>query len=545
MSEDPGAPLRGRPISGHEPATELLDLPEPGLGAQAASGVLWTTAQKWLLRLSGLATLAILTRLITPQEFGVVAAAMTVLPFLYLIADLGFSTYLVQAERVDQRMLSTGLWFSLTASAVLVGVMYVTAPLIASVLSVPEVIPVLRVLSLSVLASALSVVPLTVLKRRMAFRLLAVQGAIAGVVAQGVAVVMAFSGAGVWTLVAQQLVSQGVALALAWRAARWRPSLQFSIGVFKSMATFGVRVSSVEIVAVARSWAETAIIVSTLGVVALGYLSIAQRLVQTVQDLGASAILPVSVVVFSRIRESRERLVSAYLRATAMAYTLVSPLLAVVAVGAPVLGPLLFGDQWSASVPVAQALAIAAILTLGAMLDHGLFYGLGRPGIWLVYAVAIDAITVAATAVVAKQGLVAVAVAFIGVAFVATAVRWFLVGKVLHRPTAEVASPFALAATATTVSMLAGYLVAQSVTGSPALVALALTTAAIGISHLVVVRVLQRPVLSYCLDTLPIPVRFRTPARRLLCLPDRRCAVVMPVDGQERRAEQEERVVGR
>ena len=196
MSAESGRTVRDSPVSGHEPATELLELPEPALGAQAATGVLWTTAQKWILRLSGLATLAILTRLISPEEFGVVAAAMTVLPFLYLIADLGFGTYLVQAERVDQRMLSTGLWFSLTASAALVVLMYATAPLVAAILSVPEVTPVLRVLSLSVLVTALSVVPITLLKRGMAFRTLALQGAIAGGVAQVVAVVMAFSGLG-------------------------------------------------------------------------------------------------------------------------------------------------------------------------------------------------------------------------------------------------------------------------------------------------------------------------------------------------------------
>ena len=287
------------------------------------------------------------------------------------------------------------------------------------------------------------------------------------------------------------------------------------------MVKFGVRVSAVELVAVARSWAETAIIVSTLGVVALGYLNIAQRLVQTVQDLGASAITPVSVVVFSKIRESHERLVAAYLRAMAMAYMLVAPLLTVVAVAAPLLVPLLFGDQWSASVPVAQALAIAAILTTGAMLDHGLFYGLARPGTWLVYAFAIDALTVATTAVVVTQGLVAVAVAFVGVAFVATVSRWLLVGKILACPASQVAGPFGLSAVITAISALAGYLVSEAAAGWPAVLVLFLTTAAVGVTYVFVLRLLQRRLLDYLLGSMPLPVRLEQLGRVLLRLPIR------------------------
>jgi O-antigen/teichoic acid export membrane protein len=62
---------------------------QENLEARAASGVLWLLAQKWLVRVTGFVTLMILTRRISPQEFGVVAAAMTVIPMVYLLSDLG------------------------------------------------------------------------------------------------------------------------------------------------------------------------------------------------------------------------------------------------------------------------------------------------------------------------------------------------------------------------------------------------------------------------------------------------------------------------
>ena len=222
--------------------------------------------------------------------------------------------------------------------------------------------------------------------------------------------------------------------------------------------------------------------------------------------------------MFAKIRDSRDRLLAAYLRAMAIAYALVSPLLTVVVVAAPLLIPLLFGNQWGSSVRVAQALALAAILTLGATLDHGLFYGLGRPGTWLVYAVAIDALTVIVTALVVSRGLDAVAVAFVGVALIATAVRWVLVGKVLNCPTPRVARPFGSAAVATAVSALAGHLVLQAVTNWPTIVALIVTTAVIVITSLFVVGLLQKPILEYCLDSLPVPAQAERPLRKLLRL---------------------------
>lgn len=506
-------------VHGQSSSNELGEPAQAALGSKAAAGMLWTTGQKWVIRVTGLVSLAVLTRLVTPEEFGVVAAAMTLLPFFYLLADLGFGTYLVQAERIDQRVLSTGLWFSLIASLVLSFATFAGAPLVSLLMDIPEVTPVLRVLTASIPLAALAAVPTALLRRRLAFRTLAVQGTIAAGVAQVVAVVLALAGFGVWALVFQLLVMQVITLALAWKAARWTPSLRFSATLFRSMATFGVRVSAADVIAGARAWAEAAIVASTLGASALGYLSIAQRLVAVVQDLSASAVMPVSVVVFARIREAPDRLRSGYIRALSLAYTVVAPLLAVLAVAAPVLVPLLYGDQWDTSIPIAQLLALAAILTVGAMLDHGLMYGLGIPGTWLKYAVLIDLATVGVTAIAVQGGLTCVAFGFLGVALAATVVRWAMVSRVLVCPVTAIAQPFLYMAATTAVSGGLGFLTLNALpTGSPLVVQVILTALVVVTSSLVLVRLLQREVVGYALVTLPIPDTLVRHARRLLLL---------------------------
>ena len=163
------------------------------------------------------------------------------------------------------------------------------------------------------------------------------------------------------------------------------------------MARFGTQVVAVDAVSAARAAGEAAIVSQALGAAALRYLSIAQRLVQVAQDVGASALVPVSTVVFSKIRETPERLRAGYVRALRIGYMAVAPLLTFVAVTAPLLVPMIFGPDWAESIPVAQALAIAAVLVLGAMIDHGLHYGVGAPGRWFAYALVIDTLTLLTT----------------------------------------------------------------------------------------------------------------------------------------------------
>ena len=88
-------------MSVEEPAAEPGQ--EEQLGTRAASGVLWLAAQKWVVRVSGLPDAGDPgPHRLSPQDFGVVAAAMTVIPLVYLLADLGFSTYLLQSDDIDR-----------------------------------------------------------------------------------------------------------------------------------------------------------------------------------------------------------------------------------------------------------------------------------------------------------------------------------------------------------------------------------------------------------------------------------------------------------
>jgi O-antigen/teichoic acid export membrane protein len=490
---------------------------EERVGKRAASGFLWQAAQKWVVRVSGFATLVVLTHEISPRDFGVVAAAMTVIPIVYLLSDLGFSTYLLQTEDVDQLSLSTAFWTSVLAAATLSAALVALAPLTAMAFQIASLARVLEALVLAVVPTVLAGVPLALLRRAMAFRVVALQALVAALLGQVVAVVLALGGAGVWALVSQLVVTQWVVMILAWWRAAWLPSLRLSLPRLRQMIAFGVRVSSVDVSATVRIWAESWIVAVALGPSALGLLNIGQRLVYVAQDLVAASMVPVSTVVFARIREAADRLRTTYLKALRVTYAVISPAMILLVVTAPQLIPLLFGPKWSASVPPAQALAVAGIITLGAMLDHGLFYGLGRPGTWLGYALVVDGATVATTAIAVRWGLVGVAVGFVVVAFLATVARWVLVCRMLGWGYQEVARPFFSVAPVTAASMVIGVVTLESLPGQPVagvLVAGGVTVAA----YLVLLRLLAPGIIYDALGVLPVPDKYVARAGRLLGL---------------------------
>ena len=473
------------------------------LGKVAASGTLWVLASKWLARLSGLVTLAVLARLIAPEDFGVVAAAATITPLALLLADLGLSTFVVQAKRVDQRLLSTAFWFSGLAGVALWGALVLAAPFIAGAFDLPEATPVLRVMSLSILLVVLQSVPVALMRRRMQFKLLSVQDVISTGVGQVLAIVLALNGAGAWALVGQMLSYQVFAGCLAWRAARWCPSLDFSQPQFLAMGRFGIKVVSVDMMEAARAAAEAAIIANALGAAALGFMSLAQRLIRVTQELGAAALVPVAVVVFAKVRDSAERLRAGYLRALRVSYAAVSPILTLVAVTGPLLVTVIFGPGWEPSAPVSQGLAIAAILTLGAMLDNALFYGIGKPGRWAAYAAVTNLVTVGVTALAAPHGLTAVAIGFVFVAFAATVARWFLVSRTLKMRTGPLAMIFARAGMAVIGSAAIGVLVRNLTEFMPPVASVAAVAAAILTTHLGIIRLVSPEVLEDVIDVLP------------------------------------------
>ena len=459
--------------TGIEPAGNVRDA-KADLADKAVEGVLWSISQRWVIRITAFITVVILSRLLSPTDFGVVAIALSLVPLIQLLSDFGFSTYLVQTESPDETSYSTAFWYSALAGIGLAAALALAAPWIGALLSSPDSVPIIRGMTPAAIMVTLASVPTARLRRAMRFRAFAVIGVISTLCSQIAAVTAAVLGFGAWALVAQTVSVYTVSAVLLWYTVKWRPSLTFSFGELKKMFAFGTGVIGTEIVGMIRQWLENAIVVTTLGVSGLGYLNIAQRLVQIAQDMTLAAISQVTFVVFTQMRDAIEQLSASYFRVLALSLTLITPIMVYLAVTAPLLIPLIFGSQWDDSILPAQAYAIAGILSLG-LIDQGLLYALGKPRAWFTYALAVDVCAVAITWLAAPHGLVAIAYGALVLAAGGSLLRWMMVGRELQTGWARLAAANLRIAGIAAVSGVAGLLVFRSTLDWHFLVTLGLT----------------------------------------------------------------------
>lgn len=465
---------------------------------------MWLAAQRAAVTLTALVTLGILTRTLPASDFGLVAAATALLPFAYLFADSATVTYLVQRSTANQLILSTAFWAAVGAGGILTIVLLGAAGPIAALLGQPQLDSIIRTLSVAVILGSLAAVPNAILKRRMAFRWLATRSVVGIAVGQVFAVMLALSGAGLWALVFQVIISQAVLCAMTWWAARWRPSFAFSKAELVSLVRFGAKIVTVELLAIGRLWAEVGLILTALGPSALGFLNIANRLIQTVTSLGAGTLLPVSTVTFAKIREDLPRLRRAYQVALRTSYGVSTPLFAMLALSAPVLVPLLFGSEWHESVPLVQILSVSAVFILAANLDLGFFYALGRPGTWLIYAVVVEALTILVVASVVDYGIVAVAIGVTAVSVCAAACRPLIVRRPLSTSVRDIIRPLRPVLVSASAATTMGAVVSATFPRSLPVAFVVAVATAVGGTYLLLLRVTGRDTMLDVVSSLPV-----------------------------------------
>lgn len=389
----------------------------------AVGGVLWTATQRWAVRLTTLVVFVILGRLLDPHEFGLVALAGVFVGLVNIFSDFGLPTYLVQAAEIDQRAKSTVFWLSLGLSCALTLMLAAASPLVAAAFHTPALSPVVAVMSLTIAITAFSATPSALLRRELDFRAIAVRSIIATVASAIVAVTLALAGAGVWALVAQALVFNSVSAVVLWLASGWRPSWVFDRATARKAGTYGVSVLGIQVVNEVRQHGDALVIGAIAGTTALGFWTVATRVLSVVTDSLVQVISTVSTPVFARLKDEPARLRRGYVSSVSIGLTLITPVLMVLLVASPYAVEAAFGEKWAQSAPVVQVLCVATLFTSMAYFDRGLMLALGRQRIELVIVVVTTVLGVPLMAVVAPWGLVPLAFASVARAGLAWPVR--------------------------------------------------------------------------------------------------------------------------
>ena len=181
----------------------------------------------------------VLARLLSPHEYGLIGYIMIIVAILNSIVDSGFSNALIRKKDAVEIDYDTTFIFNLVLSFLMVALMYLCAPWVSSFLREPELIPLIRVMSVIIVINALAIIQRTTLIKRVDFKTQTKVSLIASVTSGVVGIGMALSGYGVWSLAGQQLCRQVVNTVFLWVFNKWTPKWQFSWNSFRELFNFG------------------------------------------------------------------------------------------------------------------------------------------------------------------------------------------------------------------------------------------------------------------------------------------------------------------
>lgn len=180
-----------------------------------------------------------LARLLTPNDYGIVALITIFIALANVFVQSGFNTALIQKKDADSLDFSSVFWLSLFVAAMLYCVLFFMAPMIAHFYNLYELINIIRVLALTLFLGAFNSIQNAVIAKRMEFKKLFFSSLGAVIISGIIGIVLAYNNYGVWALVYQQLINQVSICLILWFTVKWRPSLMFSFKRIKKLFSYG------------------------------------------------------------------------------------------------------------------------------------------------------------------------------------------------------------------------------------------------------------------------------------------------------------------
>ena len=402
------------------------------LREKAIKGVIWTAIQNWGSQIISFAVFLLLARLLEPKVFGLVALASVFFAFMQVFLDQGFGEAIIQRQELDREHLDTAFWTNISIGVLLVGSSMVAAGLVAAMFKQPLLTPIIRWLSLSFLFGSLESVQSAILSRKLAFKTLAIRTLLAAFAGGVVGVVMALLGFGVWSLVGQQLTNGLVGVLVLWWSTDWRPRLKISLRHFKELFTYGINVVGINALNFLNRRSDDFLIGYFLGPVALGYYTVAYRILLIITQLMVGTIQRTAMPIFSRLQQEPDRLRQAFYSAIQLTSLFAFPVFLGLFVLAPELVVVVFGEQWRPSIPVMQILSFIGILYAGFYYNGPMLMALGKPS-WNLGLNCLQAVcNVVAFAIAVQWGIVAVAAAYVIRGYLMSPISVWVVHKLIH-----------------------------------------------------------------------------------------------------------------
>ncbi|WP_181049672.1 MOP flippase family protein [Marinobacter persicus] len=344
------------------------------------SAVRWTTGVAVARVLLQLGQVAVLARLLTPEDFGLMAMVAVVLGFGTVFTDMGVNSAYVQRSDVTQAQRSSLFWLNLFFGVGLTLTVLALSPMIAGFFGEKRLTPLLMLSSTVFGITALGQQLKMTAEKALDFRPVAsieVVAALSGFVA---AVIAAYSGKGVYALVIGAVVNATTVTLLAWLilARGWRPLWRFRYADVRSFLGFGGALAANNLVNEVNRGVDLLLGGRMLAASALGLYSLPRQLVFQIQGMVNPIITRVGFPLIAQVQADTHKVRSIYLKTLNMTAATNAPLYVGIAFFAPQVITIMLGDKWLAATDLLRLLAIWGFFRSTGNPVGSLLLGMGR-----------------------------------------------------------------------------------------------------------------------------------------------------------------------
>lgn len=306
--------------------------------------------------------LVILARLLVPEDFGIIGMITVFIAISQSFIDSGFTNALIREKEPSQEDYSTVFYFNLAMAVLMYIVLFSSAGSISRFFKEPQLISILRVLAIVLIINSFGLIQRTMLTKSINFKTQTKISVISSILSGIIAIIFAYRGFGVWSLVIKTLTMQLIQSILLCIYNSWIPSLVFSIDSFKRLFGFGWKLLVSGLIDTLYNNLYFLIIGKSFSAVELGYYTNAQKLRDTASQSITTSVQKVSYPVLSSIKENEDKLRAAYKKIIKTSVFITFPLMTgLVAVASPLIR-LVFGQKWEKCIAYFQILCFVGML---------------------------------------------------------------------------------------------------------------------------------------------------------------------------------------
>jgi O-antigen/teichoic acid export membrane protein len=352
------------------------------------SGLGWSGTTRIFEQVLQFSISIVLARLLSPTDFGLIGMVLVFTGFASGLSDMGLGASLIQKQDLSDRHLNTVFWVNILAGAVLAILFGLAASSIADFYKEPALRLITSVIAIEFLLSSLNVVQNSMLDRSLKFRTKFWINSVSLSVSGTVALILAFIGAGVWSLVARSIISTFVKVMVMWCLSPWRPSLSFDLSAFRELMRFGGNLLGANTVLYWGGNFDKLVIGRMLGSSALGIYNLADRLMRlaltNVTDITSAVMFP----AFSAMQNEVESVKHTYLHATRLIALLTFPMMIGLSVLAEPIILFVYGSKWQEVIGIVQVLSFSGLAQSVYFTGGWIFLSQGRSDIlfrWGIY----------------------------------------------------------------------------------------------------------------------------------------------------------------